>query len=108
METTKQGGSVQLPAGTVPANVWADYGYLVADIFHESHDVLVVIFSFTDAANRKIDVHYGVLPHAATRICLPMTALNGEKLFLARYPGVMQSVMRGDAFVDRNRIAGHD
>lgn len=106
METLKQGGGVHLPAGTVPASVWADCGYLIADIYHESHDVLVVIFSFTDAANRRIDVHYGILPRAATRICLPMTALNGEKLFLDRYPGVMQSVLRGDAFVDRNRIAG--
>jgi len=105
METPPQGGGAHLDAGTVPASVWADYNYMTANVYHESHDVLVVLFTFTDEANRSITIHYGVLPRVITRICLPLTALNGEKLFLERFPGVMQSVLRGDAFVDRNRIA---
>lgn len=104
METLPEGGGVQLGAESVPANLWQEFSYLSADVYHESHDVLVVLFSFTDAAGRSISVHYGVLPRVKTKICLPLKALNGEKLFLDRYPGVMQSVLRGDAFVDRNRI----
>ncbi len=104
METPPQGGSVHLDAGRLPPNIWADYEFMTADVYHESHDVLVVLFSFNDEASRSITVHYGVLPRVTTRICLPLTALKGEKLFLDRFPGVMQSVMRGDASVDRNRI----
>ena len=102
--TPPQGGGVHLDAGEYPATVWTDYLYVTADVYHESHDVLVVLFTFYDEANRSITVHYGVLPRVRTKICLPMTALNGEKLFLDRYPGVMQSVIRGDAFVDRSLI----
>ncbi|WP_199620880.1 beta-galactosidase [Paenibacillus alkalitolerans] len=104
LETAPQGGGVHMDARTSPVSVWTEFDYLTADVYHESHDVLVVLFTFADEANRSITVHYGVLPRVTTRICLPLTALNGEKLFLERFPGVMQSVLRGDAYVDRNRI----
>lgn len=104
MTAPKEGGGVQLNADACPADVWATYEYLSAVIYHESHDVLVVLFTFEDRSGRSITVHYGILPRVATTICFPLTALNGEKLFLKRAPGVMQSVLRGDAFVDRSRI----
>ncbi|WP_138755018.1 beta-galactosidase [Paenibacillus sinopodophylli] len=104
METSPQGGGIYVDKGALPLRTWSDYNYLSADIYHESHDVLVVLFSFTDGESRSITVHFGVLPRVVTRICLPLTALNGEKLFLDRFPGVMQSVLRGDAFVDREHI----
>lgn len=104
VQTPAQGGAVLLEMGDFEPNVWEEQRYLSVDIYHESHDVLVVLFSFTDVKGRTITVHYGVLPKVKTRICLPLTALNGEKLFLDRYPGVMQSVLRGDAFVDRKTI----
>lgn len=106
IETTSVGGSVSLDTAKYPQNIWTDYEYLTADIYHECHDVLVVIFKFQDTNGRWISIHYGVLPHVKTRLCLPLTALNGEKLFLKRYPGVLQSVLRGDAFVDRSQIDG--
>ncbi|QYR22516.1 beta-galactosidase [Paenibacillus sp. sptzw28] len=104
METTPQGGSISLDAKQYDSSIWTDYGFVTADVYHESHDVLVVLFSFDDEASRSISVHYGILPRVPTRICLPLTALKGEKLFLDRFPGVMQSVIRGDAFVDRSLI----
>jgi Beta-galactosidase len=98
------GGGARLDAALLPANVWSEYRYVVADIYHECHDVLVVLFSFTDDTGRVVTVHYGVLPRVETTLCLPLAALGGEKLFLDRFPGVLQSVLRGDAFVDRRRI----
>jgi hypothetical protein len=106
LDTPPSGGGAYLDAAVLPANLWSEYRYIVADIYHECHDVLVVLFSFADEAGRVITVHYGVLPRVATTLCLPLSALNGEKLFLDRFPGVMQSVLRGDAFVDRGRISG--
>lgn len=106
LDTTREGGGALLDAASLPATLWTEYQYLIADVYHESHDVLVVLISFADEAGRSITVHYGVLPRVATTLCLPLAALNGEKLFLDRYPGVMQSVLRGDAFVDRDGIAG--
>ncbi|MNC12767.1 Beta-galactosidase [compost metagenome] len=106
METTQAGGCVTLDVSPYPREMWTDFDYLTADICHECHDVLVVMFQFQDTDGRSITVHYGVLPYIKTRLCLPLKALNGEKLFLDRYPGVLQSVLRGDAFVDRSRIGG--
>ncbi|WP_028609281.1 beta-galactosidase [Paenibacillus harenae] len=105
MITTPGGGGLHLDASACPDGVWTDYDYMGADVYHESHDVLVLLFKFTDVSGRWITVHYGILPRIKTRIWLPLSALNGEKLFLERSPGVMQSVLRGDAFVDRYRIA---
>ncbi|XEC92902.1 hypothetical protein AB6A23_16090 [Paenibacillus tarimensis] len=104
LSTPPQGGGLCLDTGQLSPAVWTENHYVTADIYHESHDVLVLLFTFHDEANRSITVHYGVLPGVSTRICLPLAALNGEKLFLDRYPGVMQSVIRGDAFVDRKHI----
>lgn len=106
VETTSDGGSVQLDVSLYPQEMWVDSDYLTADVHHESNDVLVIIFTFRDEGGRSISVHFGVLPHVTTRVCLPLKALNGERLFLDRFPGVLQSVLRGDSSVDRSRIKG--
>ncbi|MHA6529927.1 beta-galactosidase [Paenibacillus sp. BAC0078] len=106
IETTPEGGGAALDLSQYAPGIWKDYEYLTADIYHECHDVLVIIFNFRDTAGRSVSVHYGVLPRVTTRLCLPLKALNGEKLFLDRYPGVLQSLLRGDSFVDRSRIEG--
>ncbi|WP_019911757.1 beta-galactosidase [Paenibacillus sp. HW567] len=106
IETAPEGGGAALDLSQYAPGIWKDYEYLTADIYHECHDVLVIIFHFQDTAGRSISVHYGVLPRVTTRLCLPLTALNGEKLFLDRYPGVLQSLLRGDSFVDRSRMEG--
>lgn len=104
LQTPAHGGTAVMEVADEQQKAWTDYHYVTADIYHEAHDVLVVLFSFTDDKGRTITVHFGVLPQVETRLCLPLAALNGEKLFLDRYPGVMQSVLRGDAFVDRASI----
>lgn len=102
--TPAVGGGVSLEVRDYEPKAWERYDYLTANIYHELHDVLVILLSFTDEKGRNITVHFGVLPKVKTRICLPLIALNGEKLFLERFPGVMQSVLRGDAFVDRQTL----
>lgn len=104
IETTSTGGCAALELTQYAPDIWKDYEYLITDIYHDCNDVLVIIFTFKDVAGRTISVHYGTLPGVTTRLCLPLKALNGEKLFLDRYPGVLQSVLRGDSFVDRNLI----
>lgn len=106
VETSSDGGSVHLEASLYPQGIWVDYDFMTADVYHESHDVLVIIFTFQEEGGRSISVHFGVLPNVQARVCLPLQALNGEKLFLDRYPGVLQTVLRGDSSVDRSRIAG--
>ena len=101
-----EGGGVWVELGPTDSGAWREREYLAADVYHESTDVLVLVFSLRDAEGRSLSVHYGTLPGVRTTICLPLRALNGEKLFLPRYPGVLQSVLRGDAFVDRGAIAG--
>jgi len=104
MTTPPAGGGIELQASNLDASVWRNYDFMNAEVYHESHDVLVLLFSFYDQDNRFITYHVGILPSVRTIICLPLNHLNGEKLFLDRYPGVMQMVLRGDARVDRNRI----
>ena len=78
---------------------------MTADVYHESHDVLVIIFTFQEEFGRSISVHFGVLPNVITRVCLPLKALNGEKLFLDRFPGCRCKPFSGlRFFVDQNRI----
>lgn len=104
MNTTSQGGGIELRAGHLAPSAWGEYSYVNAEIYHESHDVLVLLFSFYDQNNRYITYHLGILPDVRTKICLPLAHLNGEKLFLPRYPGVMQTVLRGDAGIDHEHI----
>lgn len=104
MTTPPQGGSVYFESDNAGRSVWTDFDFVTAEVFHKSHDVLVLLFTFRDQENRSITFHLGVLPNVKTVICLPLSHLNGEKLFLDRYPGIMQSVMRGDAHVDRSSI----
>lgn len=106
IETSSAGGGVKLDLSAYDPAIWTEHDNLIADLVHEAHDVLVVLFSFTDAEGKELTVHYGLLPRVGTRICLPLKALNGEKLFLDRYPGIMQSVLRGDRSVDRSRLKG--
>ncbi|KRF43729.1 beta-galactosidase [Paenibacillus sp. Soil787] len=104
VETSSDGGGVHLDISHYPQEIWVDYEFMTADVYHESHDVLVIIFTFQEECGRSISVHFGVLPNVQTRVCFPLKALNGEKLFLDRFPGVLQTVLRGDSSVDRNRI----
>ncbi|WP_052339562.1 beta-galactosidase [Gorillibacterium massiliense] len=100
-----EGGSLLWCPDGSNSQVWSEYAYLTGDIYHECHDVLVLVFSFIESGGRRIDVHYGMLPHVKTRVCIPLKVLEGESLFLPRYPGVLQSVLRGDSSVDRSRIS---
>lgn len=89
---------------------WGSYEYIQFDIYHESHDVLVILLTFEEnsfQANRKyIEVHIGTLPFVKTRVCVSLSVVNGEKLFLKRFPGMMQCVLRGDQSINRDQISG--
>lgn len=104
VHASSNGGSFKLDSSNGHKDIWTNNEYIVADIFHELHDVLVIIFKFTEKEDRYIRVHFGILPNVKTKICFPLQALNGEKLFLGRYPGVLQTVLRGDSSVDRHKI----
>lgn len=99
-----EGGGIRLRAGTVSSSVWTASEFVVADVYHECHDVLVLLFGFGDQEGRSITYHVGILPKVSTTVCLPLKHLDGEKLFLSRYPGTLQTVLRGDARVDRHSI----
>ncbi|WP_187355519.1 beta-galactosidase [Paenibacillus tengchongensis] len=106
MKASAQGGSAALRLDEAASSAWRNARYMSAMVSHSLHDVLVLIFTFRDALGREVSVHFGVLPEVPTRLCLPLQALEGGRLFLDRYPGVLQSVMRGDASVDRTRLSG--
>jgi len=108
LHTSANGGGVFLEANAALSYFSLDGHYLTANVYHQCHDLLVVLVSFTDEQERTITVHYGVLPNVKTTLCLPLQALNGDKLFLERYPGVMQTVLRGNAFVERAAITRFD
>lgn len=82
--------------------------YLVMDVQHDSHDVLVIIVEFGQQGGTRTEdrvaVHFGILPGVVTRLCLPLAALTAERLFLPRYPGVMQTVLRGGAGILPERV----
>lgn len=101
-----EGGGIRLRSGTVGSSVWTASEFVAADVYHECHDVLVLLFGFGDQEGRSITYHVGILPKVLTTVCLPLKHLDGEKLFLSRYPGTLQTVLRGDARVDRNSIDG--
>ncbi|WP_144027146.1 beta-galactosidase [Paenibacillus sp. FSL R7-0273] len=104
--TSPEGGGAELQPGKADAAEWQACRYVNAEVYHECHDILVLLFSFRDRDDREITYHLGILPGVRTVICLPLEHLSGEKLFLPRYPGVMQTVLRGGARVDRDQITG--
>lgn len=104
MSALPDGGGITLCPGHLTAGAWHDNDFVQLEVYHESHDVMVLLFSFSDEDQHTITYHVGTLPGVRTIICLPLVHLNGEKLFLPRFPGVMQTVLRGDARVDRKRI----
>jgi hypothetical protein len=106
MTTPPIGGGMALTPEHLAAEAWVNYHFVNLEVYHECHDVLVLLFSFYDQDNRSITYHVGTLPGVSTMICLPLVHLNGEKLFLPRFPGVMQTVLRGDAQVDRGKVIG--
>ncbi|OAB44856.1 beta-galactosidase [Paenibacillus antarcticus] len=105
---SKNGGSLRLD--TVADIKWEQYEYIQFDVYHESHDVMVILLTFEENSfldNRKfIEVHIGTLPYVKTTVCVPLSVVNGEKLFLKRFPGMMQCVLRGDESINRRRISG--
>lgn len=105
VQAGKDGGVLRLET---PEIEWADYKHLQFDLYHESHDVLVVVVNFEEAEQngscKQIEVHVGSLPYVKTRICLPLAVVNGQKLFLKRFPGMMQCVLRGDDSIDQAKI----
>lgn len=100
-----EGGAIELDLTCYDQRIWLDYQFLVADVYHKSADVLVIIVKFMQRDGKFIRIHFGILPDVKTRLCLPLTALDGEKLFLERYPGVLQTVLRGDRSIDRDKIS---
>lgn len=105
VDAAPTGGELRLET---PDIHWTDYKYLQFDLYHESHDVLVVVVSFEEEERnqncKRIEIHVGALPYVRTRICLPLAVVNGEKLFLKRFPGMMQCVLRGDDSIDQAKI----
>lgn len=105
VEVPRTGGVIRYDLSHHEPAIWYENQYLVADIYHENHDVLVLIFKFIQKDGKHLAVHFGILPQVKTRLCLPLQALNGEKLFLDRYPGVLQTVLRGDRSIDLDQIS---
>ncbi|KKI92187.1 hypothetical protein WQ54_10885 [Bacillus sp. SA1-12] len=105
VEISPAGGNIELDIQNYDEYIWSHYHFLVADIYHECEDVLVIILKFKQD-KMFISVHNGILPYVKTRLCFPLKALNGEKLFLDRYPGSLQCVLRGDSSIDRSKIDG--
>ena len=77
-----EGGGIRLLTGTVSSSVWTACEFVAADVYHECHDVLVLLFGFGDQEGRSITYHVGILPKVLTTVCLPLKHLDGEKLFL--------------------------
>lgn len=101
MDVPATGGKVVLkgPPGKTGGADWEQAKFLIMDIYHQSHDVLVILVEFRChegvRQNDIIEAHFGVLPGLPTRLCFPLAALNSEKLFLSRFPGTLQTVLRG-------------
>lgn len=104
VEVPPTGGAIEYDLSSFNKDLWIENKYIVADVYHECHDVLVLIFKFLQEDKKHINIHFGILPYVNTRLCLPLEALNGEKLFLDRYPGVLQTVLRGDHSIKLNLI----
>lgn len=62
VETSSDDGSVHLEASLYPQGIWVDY-FITADVYHESHDVLVIIYTFQEEGACSISVHFGALPN---------------------------------------------
>ncbi|KAB8125677.1 hypothetical protein F9U64_22085 [Gracilibacillus oryzae] len=104
LTASPKGGGLQWELTDHSKKAFLQNEYFAAKVFHQSDDVLVIICRFVEAGGRFIQVHFGILPNVPVKICLPLKALNGEKLFLERYPNVMQTVLRGDAHIDLESI----
>nr|WP_144922164.1 beta-galactosidase [Paenibacillus bovis] len=106
LQVPSKGGGLYLREDIFAPAVWIENDFLVLDVFHQTDDVMVIILKFHQRDSKFISVHYGILPNVKTRLCFPLAALNGEQLFLDRYPSVLQCVLRGDPSIDRTMISG--
>lgn len=110
LSTSAAGGQIQCsgPVGWAGGANWSEANFFVADVLHHCHDVLVIVVTFArnhgQSLNDVIEVHFGILPGVPTRLCFPLAALNAEKLFMHRYPGTMQTTLRGGSGIHREEV----
>ncbi len=69
--------------------------WIVADITAGSSYATAFTWTFRDVGEKSISFKMGVLPNLKTRIALPFSILNGERLFLPRTPGKLKTVTQG-------------
>ncbi|MCR5263728.1 MAG: hypothetical protein K6D94_07640 [Clostridiales bacterium] len=69
--------------------------WIVADITAGSSYATAITWAFTDTGGHRIAFKMGLLPNLKTRIALPFSILNGERLFLPRTPGKLKTVTQG-------------
>ncbi|HXY40375.1 MAG TPA: hypothetical protein VEQ10_11920, partial [Vicinamibacteria bacterium] len=87
------GQALTLPS-TFP---WPRARFLVMDALSDgelSGEVLVRFFA-RDEKEPRISASLGLLPGLATRLCLPLSALDGQTIFLPRTPGRLKAVVSG-------------
>ena len=69
--------------------------WIVADISAGSSYATAITWSFRSTSGKRIAFKMGLLPNLRTRIALPFSILNGERLFLPRTPGKLKTVTQG-------------
>ncbi|GMA61351.1 beta-galactosidase [Alicyclobacillus fastidiosus] len=110
VDTSPKGGKIEQTgtSGKVGRGDWTRAKFLTVDVLHRCPDILVIVVTFAVGhrahLNDEIEVHFGVLPNVPTRLCIPLEALNAQTLFLSRYPGTMQTVLRGGTGIRADEV----
>jgi hypothetical protein len=105
---TDSGGFIERRIPSDEIAFWSEASYLTMEIEHHCHDDLVILLEFISnleaGENGRIEAHLGVLPEVPTLLCFPLEALKSDRLFLDRYPNVLQMVLRGGTGIAKDEL----
>ncbi|MEO3946293.1 hypothetical protein [Gorillibacterium sp. CAU 1737] len=108
VEFAEGGGSLLYPLKG--SEEWRKHTYLLIEVENrEEYSVCLEVGFWQEHTEKKSDlfVAVGILPRVSTTVCVPIRFLDGQTLFGPRRPGILKTVIKGNAVnLDRLKAMG--
>jgi hypothetical protein len=105
----KSGGRLQISGEPLKLGGldWRQAKYLVVEVLNHEEVIMGVCFGFWKKGNESeiqdMQITMGLIPGVRTVLCLPLSVLDGQSLFLERTPGKLKSLVLGNK-LDLNEV----
>ncbi|MBN2175470.1 MAG: hypothetical protein JW731_15175, partial [Bacteroidales bacterium] len=117
---TQGQGSLPISEG-IPEGSWGKAKYLICEVYHSNPYSALLNFEFYNHGGKekgievspdsiqvdgkdepRITVLIGVLPYMRSKVVLPLSFLDGQKIFLSRFPGQQKGYVSGHRIATEN------